>query len=364
MTKPLVSALIDTYNQAQFIEQALVSVLEQGLSPSELEIVVVDDGSTDNTAAAVERFGRDIRYIRKTNGGQVSAYNAGVPETHAPIVAFLDADDWWAKGKLQAVLDAFERNPDVTAVGHGYFEAHEAESTIEAVLPVGNQVFNLTDAGAARMAHSAWSFLGTTMLSVRRNVIDIAGHLPENLIFFDRPVQLFAMTLGSAFVLDQALCYYRLHGQNLFQSRMPDTKNLRRRYQFLSAQLNFLPGALARAGVTPDAQSALFESDRAECKRLRLILEGGWPWETFRLERERFQLAYQQHTAAYGAFKWLVLASTLFMPPSIFYRMRNWYARHNLRRFRRVVGDPIPVASIHVRRQKSVNGSAISDRSV
>lgn len=350
MTTPLVSALIDTYNQAQFIEQALVSVLEQGLSPSELEIVVVDDGSMDNTAAVVEKFGRNIRYIRKTNGGQISAYNAGVPETHAPIVAFLDADDWWAKGKLQAVMEAFERDPGVTAVGHGFFEVHELESVTEAVLPVGDQAVNLMNSEAARMACSARYFLGTSKLSVRRNVIDTVGRLPENLIFFDIPIQLLAMTLGTVLVLDQALCFYRLHGQNLFQSRMPDTKNLSRRYQFLSAQLNFLPGALTHAGVMPDAQSALFESDRAECKRLRLILEGGWPWETFRLERERFQLAYQRHSGAYAAFKWLVLASTLFMPPRIFYRMRNWYAKHNLRRFRRVVGDPIPVASIHVRR--------------
>src|SRR5579863_5771968 len=117
MTMPLVSALIDTYNQEHFIEQAIVSVLEQGLSPSELEIVVVDYGSTDNTASLVAKFAPRVRYIHKKNGGQVSAFNAAIPETHAPIVAFLDADDWWAPGKLRAVLDAFAQNPDIAAVG-------------------------------------------------------------------------------------------------------------------------------------------------------------------------------------------------------------------------------------------------------
>ena len=354
---PLVSVLVNTYNHQRFIAQALQSVLDQHFPADQMEIIVVDDGSTDSTPQIMQKFLPRVRYIRKENGGQISAYNAGVPETHAPIVAFLDADDWWAKGKLQAVIEAFERNPGVTAVGHGFFEVRELESVTEAVLPVGNQAVNLTNPEAARMACSARYFLGTSKLSVRRNVIDVVGHLPENLVFFDVPVQLLAMTLGPAIVLDQALCFYRLHGKNLFPSRMPDTKNLRRRNHFLGAQLDFLPGALTRAGVTPDIQSALFESDQAECKRLRLILEGGWPWETFRLERERFQLAYQRHTAAYAVFKWLVLASTLFMPPGIFYRVRNWYAKHNLRRFRQVVGDPIPVASIHVRRQKS--GSAI-----
>jgi glycosyltransferase involved in cell wall biosynthesis len=107
MTKPLVSALIDTYNQGRYIEQAILSVLDQGFSPSELEIVVVDDGSTDETSSTVEKFAPRVRYLRKSNGGQASAFNLGIPQLRGAIVSFLDADDWWASGKLRAVLDAF-----------------------------------------------------------------------------------------------------------------------------------------------------------------------------------------------------------------------------------------------------------------
>ncbi len=88
MTTPIVSALIDTYNQEHFLEQALVSVFEQGLSPSELEIVVVDDGSTDNTASLVAKFAPRVRYIHKKNGGQVSAFNAGRSRNACPHCGF------------------------------------------------------------------------------------------------------------------------------------------------------------------------------------------------------------------------------------------------------------------------------------
>src|SRR5215813_6576936 len=100
MKTPLITALIDTYNHEQYIEQALVSVVEQGLSPSELEILVVDDGSTDQTPAIIQKFAPRVRHLRKANGGQASAFNAGFAESRGQIIALLDGDDWWAQGKL------------------------------------------------------------------------------------------------------------------------------------------------------------------------------------------------------------------------------------------------------------------------
>src|SRR5437879_495363 len=106
MRKPFVSVLIDTYNHERFIEEAIVSVLEQDFPASEREIIVVDDGSTDRAPAVIRKFEPQIRLLRKQNGGQASAFNVGIPECTGEIVAFLDGDDWWAPGKLRAVADA------------------------------------------------------------------------------------------------------------------------------------------------------------------------------------------------------------------------------------------------------------------
>src|SRR5439155_3973946 len=122
MPRPFVSVLIDTYNHERFIEQAIVTALEQDFPASEREILVVDDGSTDNTPALVEKFQPQVRYLRKANGGQASAFNAGIPETRGEIVAFLDGDDWWVPTKLSEVVKALGQNPEVGLVGHGITE--------------------------------------------------------------------------------------------------------------------------------------------------------------------------------------------------------------------------------------------------
>ena len=94
MSGRFVSVLIDTYNQERFIEKAIVSVLEQDFPASEREIIVVDDGSSDATPEIVRKFAPQVRLLRKTNGGQASAFNAGIPECKGEITAFLDGDDW------------------------------------------------------------------------------------------------------------------------------------------------------------------------------------------------------------------------------------------------------------------------------
>src|ERR1700755_604600 len=122
MTRPYISVLVDTYNHERFIEEALVSVLEQDVAGVEREVIVVDDGSTDRTPEIVRKLEPRVRLIRKVNGGQASAFNAGIPECAGEIVAFLDGDDWWAPGKLRAVADALAEQPEIGLVGHGITE--------------------------------------------------------------------------------------------------------------------------------------------------------------------------------------------------------------------------------------------------
>src|SRR5258707_2517908 len=93
LPRSFVSVLIDTYNHERFIEQAIVSALEQDFPAAEREIIVVDDGSTDRTPEIVKKFEPRVRLLRKQNGGEAPAFDSGISGCSGEVVAFLDGDD-------------------------------------------------------------------------------------------------------------------------------------------------------------------------------------------------------------------------------------------------------------------------------
>ena len=115
--RPFISVVIPTFNRAQQVQVALRSVLAQ--TYAEFEVIVVDDGSTDTTWEAVERFisqqngkGKQIRYFSQTNQGPSAARNKGIAEANGDWIAFLDSDDVWLPEKLEWQLHAIEKFND------------------------------------------------------------------------------------------------------------------------------------------------------------------------------------------------------------------------------------------------------------
>jgi glycosyltransferase involved in cell wall biosynthesis len=342
-SKALSTVLIDVCNQERYIEQAILSVLDQGLSPLELEIVVIDDGSTDGTSTIVQKFLPRIRYLRKENGGQASAFNAAIPELRGEIVSFLDGDDWWQKGKLKASIEAFAEHPDVAAVGHGFFEVYE-DRELSAVVPDRKQRIDLSTVDSARLSFSARRFLGTSKLSVRRVVLNRMGPLPDELIFCaDVPLQAWALAFGGALLLDQPLCYYRLHADNLFQFDSYNPTAVSRKHQMLAIASDVISKKLAEFGTPPEVISAFLAGDRIDIARAELRTHGGPRWKTFTTEMEHFRSEYKNSSAGYVLFKWFVGALTLLLPPRLFYQLRDWYGHRGLSRFRKILGKADPV---------------------
>jgi hypothetical protein len=337
--KPLVTALVDTYNHQRYIEQALVSVLDQGLSPSELEIVVVDDGSDDTTPEIIRQFLPRVKYLRKKNGGQASALNAAFPELCGEIVAMLDGDDWWAKGKLTTVIDDLERNPEISAVAHAFYKFYEATNELKLFGPPGTMIVNLATPEAARAAHYGWAYLPTSALTVRRKVLEHVMPIPEVLAFSaDSPIAIASMAMGVR-VLSQPLSYYRFHSDNLWAMSLGDPAKLQRRYEMDETMCSLLSPILLRLGVSSECISELLDPVLIGIQRYKLRTFGGSRFQTFRTEMQSFRLAYKNPSLGYRLFKYLLMApATLALPPRRFYELRDWYAERNLGRFRDWLG--------------------------
>ena len=109
MTNPLVSIVIPTYNRAHLLGQAIHSALAQTYAP--VEVIVVDDGSTDDTAAVVAGFGDRVRYVAIANGGSSVARNAGLEAARGEFIALLDDDDLLEPGLVAQAVDVLRERP-------------------------------------------------------------------------------------------------------------------------------------------------------------------------------------------------------------------------------------------------------------
>lgn len=110
----LVSIIIPTFNRAGMLREAIESAL--GQTYSRYEILVVDDGSTDDTESVVSAYGGPVRYVKRENGGVGAARNTGLAMARGDLVAFLDSDDMWKPSKLEVQVRLFERLPRVGLV--------------------------------------------------------------------------------------------------------------------------------------------------------------------------------------------------------------------------------------------------------
>ncbi len=333
--RPLVTTLVDTYNHEHYIEQTLASVLEQGLSSSELEIVVVDDGSTDNTASIIQKFVPRVKHLRKKNGGQAAAFNAGFLESHGQIVAPLDGDDWWGKGKLAAVLGELEGDRDLSAVSHAYYEVHEKTNEMRICGPEETEYLHLGTPEAARLAHRHWHFLVMGALTVRRKILEAVMPIPEVLAFSaDGPIATAAMAAGVR-VLPQPLSYYRFHESNLNVIDVADLARLRRKYKISEAFLEVLYELLPRLGVKPECVTELLDPSLIHVNRTVLRNFGGSRLKAFQTEMRSFRLEVKNPKLAYLIYRYLVVGTaTLALPPRRFYELRDWMGGQDLRGFR------------------------------
>jgi glycosyltransferase involved in cell wall biosynthesis len=169
------------FNVGWCVARAVDSVLTQSLR--EREVVVVDDGSTDDTASVLARYGDAIRVIRQTNAGMSAARNAGIRMARGNLVAFLDADDWWHPDKLQRQATLMRERPEL-----GFC------STAARVVNPEGRLLNVwhcpgpnNDMLRTLFAENAAIAGGCSAVMVRRELLDRVGLFDESLRGFEDP---------------------------------------------------------------------------------------------------------------------------------------------------------------------------------
>ena len=127
-TNALISVIMPVYHGAEFLAEAVASIAAQAYQP--LEIIVVDDGSTDETAAVVQRLDCEIRYCYQPNQGPAAARNAGLAVAQGELIAFLDMDDLWPADKLAPQIACLNANAETEVVwGQTLLQPYEGDAT-------------------------------------------------------------------------------------------------------------------------------------------------------------------------------------------------------------------------------------------
>ena len=174
--RPRVSVIVPVYNSERFIHASLASVF--GQTYRDYELIVVDDGSTDGTRAAVTALGSSVRYIHQPNQGPAVARNTGIHSAAGTLICFLDADDLWQPDKLALQVAAMDARPDV-----GLLFADEDEfdeQGVQCASLLGTSRFHPdiargTPIPAAFQKLLEENFIPTSTVMVRRQCFDTAG---------------------------------------------------------------------------------------------------------------------------------------------------------------------------------------------
>ncbi len=261
---PLVSVIITNYNYARFLRQSIESVFQQ--SYQKFELIVVDDGSTDNSREVIESYGDRLIAVFQENGGMSASRNAGYAKSTGEIVCFLDADDYYHPEKLAKVVSSFLSHPEWIMLGHCWTSVN-AES-----VAVGSSTSDWMSQGdvkhlllkwgkyaSAITSASAYRRSGLEKVMPSRGNMGIDTYLNSSLPFY-----------GEVGGINEKLMFYRIHGKNI----RAHSDNIDRLIQQREAIANFINQTAETQGL-----SARFDLQRdADYRVYKAIEQGGASW--------------------------------------------------------------------------------------
>ncbi|MEP6835025.1 MAG: glycosyltransferase [Gemmatimonas sp.] len=166
LPRPLISVIVPVFNGVMFLERCVQNILSQEYSP--LEILIVDDGSTDDIASAVRSLPVDVRFFRQPNGGPASARNRGLREASGEFIAFQDVDDYWPANNLISLAEQLLKQPSLHVV-------QGSSQVVRATDTTGDEEY--LGSASETFPHS----IGTSLF--RRSAFDVVGMFDAELRF-------------------------------------------------------------------------------------------------------------------------------------------------------------------------------------
>lgn len=210
---PLISVIMPCYNAERFVAEAVDSVLNQ--TYPNVELVVVEDGSTDDSLGVLRKYGQSIRLLTQRNTGPDVARNFGLTHAQGQFVAFLDADDWWRAECLEKLHAALATHPECGVAYCGWQKVGNLNGGTHPFVPRNyegpNKVELLLTGGSPWPIHAALT---------RKALIDRAGGFSEDLIASeDYELWLRLAATHPVVLVPEVLAYYRFHDGGQISSR-------------------------------------------------------------------------------------------------------------------------------------------------
>lgn len=258
-----ISAVIPTYNNAAFIAAAVASIRKQTVPVA--EIIVVDDGSTDDSEAVVEKIRPPVTYIKQPNQGPSAARNTGILAARHGWIAFLDADDQWTPDKIEKQVDLIHKLPELVLVAGDMSEIDSEERLItESVLAKHHllEKFQKLQGGAIPNALAelvSKNFIPTGTVLVKKGALIEAG-LFNRAIRFGEDLELWTKIAANHAIacIPEVLMLRRQHGNNATQLTAPLLEDLVRVMQSLRTHIS---EQLLTQGIDPNRLVAQAYSD-------------------------------------------------------------------------------------------------------
>jgi len=197
---PLISVIVPVYNGGAFITEAINSIFEQHYKPS--EVIVVDDGSKDNTAEMVEMTGKPVQYFRQENQGPAAARNKGLELATGRYIAFLDADDLWDENKFGRQAEILEKKPEIGAVIGFTYRMPMSHKMLEAKEKAKDDGIFMLSLGAALFRKSIFGKVGKFDEELRSG---------EDIDWFLRAREADVQII----IHKEVVQFYRSHGKNI-----------------------------------------------------------------------------------------------------------------------------------------------------